>query len=216
MRPSRRRSRSLLVLPLVLAWAATPAWGQQPKPAVDCAAVKAADHGQMDHAAHLASLAACQEEAVPTQAGQAAYGAIAEIVRMLEADSTTDWSRVNIEALRQHLIDMDAVTLRAAVAQRDVPGGIEADVSGSGATIGSIRRMLLAHGPMLDAMPEYRVRVEETAAGVHLVAVAENPNDSRLVARIRGLGVAGLMTVGAHHAPHHLALARGASDPHGH
>jgi hypothetical protein len=118
--------------------------------------------------------------------------------------------------LRQHLIDMDAVTLRAVVAQRNVPGGIEADVSGSGATVGSIQRMLSAHGPMLDAMPEYRVQVEERSAGVHLVVVAENLDDARLVARIRGLGVAGLMTVGAHHAPHHLALARGVTDPHRH
>jgi hypothetical protein len=218
----RTRPRSLLFLPLLLAGAATPARAQQPKPAVDCAAVKAADHAQMDHAAHLAALAACKDApaaapgGMPTQAGQAAYGAIAEIVGMLEADSTTDWSRVNIEALRQHLIDMDAVTLRAVVVQRSVPGGIEADVSGSGATVGSIRRMLLAHGPMLDASPEYRVRVEETPAGVHLAVVAENLDDSRLVARIRGLGVAGLLTVGAHHAPHHLALARGAADPHGH
>jgi hypothetical protein len=206
MSPSRHRSRFLLVLPL-LAGAGTTARAQQAKPA---------EHGQMDHAAHLASLAARKEGAVPTQAGQAAYGAMAEIVRMLEADSTTDWSRVNIEALRQHLIDMDEVTLRAVVTQRNVPGGIEADVSGSGATIGSIRRMLLAHGPMLDAMAEYGARVEEAPAGVRLVVVAENPGDSGLVARIRGLGVAGLMTVGAHHAPHHLALARGATDPHGH
>jgi hypothetical protein len=223
MRPSRHRSRSLLVLPLVLAGAGTTAQGQQARPAVDCAALKAADHGQMDHAAHLASLAACQDApgatppgAGPSQAGQAAFAAIAEIVAMLEADSTTDWSRVNIEALRQHLIDMDEVTLRAVVAQRNVPGGIEADVTGSGATIGSIQRMLLAHGSMMAAKPQYRVQVAETAAGVHLVVVAGNPDDARLVARIRGLGVAGLLTAGAHHAPHHLALARGVTDPHGH
>lgn len=34
---------------------------------------------------------------------------------MLEADSKTDWSKVDIEALRQYLIDMDNVTLRSAV-----------------------------------------------------------------------------------------------------
>ena len=34
-------------------------------------------------------------------------------MRILEADPTTDWSKVNIGALREHLIDMDEVTMRA-------------------------------------------------------------------------------------------------------
>src|SRR4051794_21173706 len=49
----------------------------------------------------------------PTLAGQEAFGTIQEIVRNLEADPKTDWSRVNIAALREHLIDMHEVTLRA-------------------------------------------------------------------------------------------------------
>ncbi|MFX5914869.1 hypothetical protein ABTE45_18800, partial [Acinetobacter baumannii] len=52
---------------------------------------------------------------MPTQPGQSAFAAILEIVALLEADPATDWSKVNIEALRQHLIDMDNVTLRADV-----------------------------------------------------------------------------------------------------
>src|SRR5436305_14133105 len=70
----------------------------------------------------------------PTQPGQAAYGAIAEVVRMLEADPNTDWTRVNIEALRQHLIDMDEVTLRSKATQRNVDGGLEMNVIGAGRT----------------------------------------------------------------------------------
>ena len=42
----------------------------------------------------------------PTMPGQAAFGAIQEIVGILEADPKTDWSKVNLKALRQHLIDM--------------------------------------------------------------------------------------------------------------
>ena len=45
--------------------------------------------------------------------GQDPFGAIQEIVRILEADPSTDWSKVNIAALREHLIDMNEVTLRA-------------------------------------------------------------------------------------------------------
>ena len=50
--------------------------------------------------------------------GQDAFGTIQEIVQILQSDPKTDWSKVNIDALRQHLIDMNEVTLHAAAAQR--------------------------------------------------------------------------------------------------
>src|SRR6266567_1882151 len=90
---------------------------------------------QHDMSMHAAS------GAVPTSSGQAAFATIAEVVRLLKADSATDWSKVNIEALRQHLIDMDAVTMRSTVRQHNIDGGMEADVTGSGATTGAIKRM---------------------------------------------------------------------------
>src|SRR5512146_836108 len=104
----------LLALPIALGAQATHDHGSS----ADCARMSSssADHANMDHAAHMALMQKCQS-ALPTQPGQAAFGAISEIVRMLEADSTTDWSRVNIEALRQHLIDMDDVIMHAAVVQ---------------------------------------------------------------------------------------------------
>jgi len=71
----------------------------------------------------------------PASPGNAAFGTISEIVRMLDADPNTDWSRVNIEALRQHLIDMDLVLMTSTVKQRNVAGGVELDVTGTGATI---------------------------------------------------------------------------------
>ena len=73
------------------------------------------------------------EVATPTMPGQDAFGAIQEIVRMLEADPNTDWSKVTLEALRQHLIDMNEVTLKAEAVAKPVDGGIEVTVSGAGA-----------------------------------------------------------------------------------
>jgi hypothetical protein len=58
---------------------------------------------------------------IPTEPGQAALGAMQEIVRMLEADPDTDWSKVTLTALREHLIDMDEVTLRAVVKEDRTP-----------------------------------------------------------------------------------------------
>jgi len=66
----------------------------------------------------MATASAGAQVTLPTQGGQAAFAAIQEIVRILDADPKTDWSRVNLEGLRRHLQDMDEVTMRAAVLQR--------------------------------------------------------------------------------------------------
>ena len=69
----------------------------------------------------------------PPQAGQSAFAAIQEIVQILEADPKTDWSKVDIEALRRHLIDMNNVTLYADVRSEPVEGGMRFTVTGAGA-----------------------------------------------------------------------------------
>jgi hypothetical protein len=157
-----------------------------------------------------------QRSTLPTASGQAAFGAIAEVVRLLEADSTTDWSKVNIEALRQHLIDMDEVTMRAEIVQRAVSGGIEADISGRGRTLASIQRLVVNQSRMLDMSPEFTSVATVTPTGAHVVVTAKRASDARTVSRIRGLGYAGLMTEGDHHTRHHMALARGDQGAHMH
>jgi hypothetical protein len=117
----------------------------------------------------------------------------AEIVRILDADAATDWTKVDIERLRQHLIDMNEVVLRSAVRQTPVPGGLAMEITGT----------------ELDRMPDRSAKTETLPGGVRLTVIARRPDDAKLVARIRGLGFAGLITEGAHHQPHHLAMARG-------
>lgn len=177
----------------------------------DCPAMTSVtDHANMDHAAMMAG---CTP--LPKLPGQAAFGSMSEVVRMLEADPTTDWSKVNIEALRQHLIDMDDVVMHAAVRQRNVEGGMEAVVTGTGKTAGAITRMLANHSMMLDKSADYRATTSPVPGGLRFTVTAKNPSDAATVSRIRGLGFAGLLTEGDHHAAHHMALARGAAAPHG-
>jgi hypothetical protein len=145
----------------------------------------------------------------PVESGQAAFAAMAEIVARLDADPTTDWSKVDLERLRQHLIDMDRVTLRSVVATRQVPGGFTADVTGEGETVAAIRRMLTAHAAQVANEGTARAEVVEIPAGVRLTVTATEPSDARAVDRLRGLGVIGFLTLGAHHGPHHEMLARG-------
>jgi len=181
--------------------------GKTPPP--DCGSVGTADHVAMDHEAHAAAMERCARGPVPTSSGQAAFGAISEVVRMLKADPKTDWTKVNVEALRQHLIDMDEVTMRSTATQRSIPGGIEVDVTGTGRTTDAIRRMSVNHTAMLTLDSEYNASAKEIPGGARLTVVAKNAKDANVVARIRGLGFAGIMTEGDHHAAHHIAIARG-------
>jgi len=146
---------------------------------------------------------------LPTQGGQAAFAAIAEIVALLQADATTDWSKVNLERLRLHLVDMDLVTLRSRVVATPVTGGAQFLVRGTGETIAAIKRMTGAHVTMVMNSGGPRVVRTELPDGVRLIVTAADTSDAGAVARIRALGFIGLMATGDHHAAHHLALARG-------
>jgi hypothetical protein len=206
--------RTNVIAMAMLASVAASVGAQQPTAATltDCSAVSGSmDHAQMDHAAHAAAVEKCASSVIPVSSGQAAYGAISEIVKILQTDPKTDWAKVDIEALRQHLIDMDDVTMRSVVAQRNVDGGFEATVTGTGRTIAAIQRMTKNHLAMLDAGPDYRAAAAEIPNGVRVTVTARNRGDDTAVARVRGLGFAGILVEGDHHAAHHLAIARGES-----
>jgi hypothetical protein len=148
-------------------------------------------------------------EGAPMQGGQAAFAALSEIVKILEADPKTDWSKVDLEALRGHLIDMDAVTMRAKAVAQDIPGGARFDVTGDARTAPAIGRVLRTHAGVLEEMTAYRAVATEIPGGIRLTVTAKSPDDAATVAKIRGLGYAGLLVSGDHHAIHHLAIARG-------
>jgi hypothetical protein len=172
--------------------------------------------GQMPHEQHMGEVHGGQS-VVPTSPGQDAFGAIQEIVRILDGDPGTDWSKVNLERLRQHLIDMNDVVLRSTVKPGVVPAGLAMDVTGTGRTEQAIRSMVIPHAVELDSMPQWSAKTERIPGGVRLTVRAKDPNDAKTIARIRGLGFIGLLTEGAHHQPHHLAMAKGEEmQGHGH
>lgn len=142
---------------------------------------------------------------MPTMPGQDAFGTIQEIVRILEADPTTDWSKVNIAALREHLIDMNEVTLRAAATERPLSDGIEITVTGEGRTRDAIKRMVPAHTHELNSIG-WKARTEELSNGVKLIVTSGDP---RQVIKLKALGFMGIMVQGSHHQPHHLMIAKG-------
>jgi hypothetical protein len=167
------------------------------------------------HARHMRAMHGTAAS-IPTMPGQDAFGAIAEIVRLLDADPSTDWAKVDLERLRQHLIAMNLVVLGSAVTQTPVPGGLAMEITGAGRTEEAIRALVVPHAAELDRLPSFAAKTDSIPGGVRLTVLAKNPDDAKAVARIRGLGFAGLLTEGAHHQPHHLAMARGQALGHGH
>jgi hypothetical protein len=180
-------------------------------------AQQAPSHGKDMHHAHPSARDPISRNPVPTLPGQDAFGAIQEIVRILEADPATDWSKVNLDRLRQHLIDMNEVALRAGVKAEPVSGGLRMDITGTGRTEQAIRDMVGPHSNELNQMTVWSATGENIPGGLRLTVVAKDPADTKTIARIRGLGVIGLLVQGVHHQAHHLAMARGeAIAGHGH
>jgi hypothetical protein len=165
--------------------------------------------GSMDH---HATMMGRQTGAVgqPTMPGQDAFGTIQEVVQILDADPATDWSKVNIAALREHLIDMNEVTLRAVANERALDNGVEITVTGEGRTLEAIKRMVPAHARELSQIG-WSAKTEDLPNGVKLVVTTTDPKQ---LTKLKGLGFMGIMVQGAHHQPHHLMMAKGKFNMH--
>ena len=156
------------------------------------------DHGGM-HGQRSGALG------VPTMSGQDAFGTIQEVVQILQADPATDWSKVNIGTLRQHLIDMNEVTLHAAAAERVVENGVEITVTGEGRTLEAIKRMVPAHVNELREIG-WNAKSDELPNGIKLTVMA---SEVQPLTKLKALGFMGIMVQGSHHQPHHLMMAKG-------
>src|SRR6516162_414897 len=132
-----------------------------------------------------------------------------EIVRILEADPKTDWSKVDLEALRQHLIDMNEVTLKADAAQKPIEGGLEIAVTGTDRALVAIQRMIPAYAQTVNGLNGWAAKADTLPNGELLTLTANDPKE---VQHIRGLGFIGLLVSGSHHQMHHLAMAKGEFD----
>lgn len=156
---------------------------------------------------HDSAMAASRPKA--TRAGQEAFATIAEVVRILEADPHTDWSKVDIEALRQHLIDMDDVTMRAVVRATSVTGGVAFDVQGTGRVRDAIRRMALSHGATITPADGFTWTAVTTPLGARVTVRAIDAKDATRIAKLRALGFVGILSLGDHHTVHHVGIADG-------
>lgn len=164
----------------------------------------------MTHVDHGAEMERATE-ASAREPGQGAFAAIQEIVSLLETDADTDWTKVDIDGLRQHLIDMDNVTLRADVTETSIAGGKRYLVTGAAAVRESIDRMIKAHAETMDGANGMNISAATQPEGTIMTVTVGAPAD---MAKLEGLGFIGVMALGMHHQEHHLMIAKG-EGPHG-
>ena len=162
-------------------------------------------------AMHGALRGGSPQAAALSEPGQGAFAALSEVVALLEADPATDWSRVDLDALRSHLVDMNLLATSAEVRVERLPDGLRATAAGDARTAAALGRMVPSHAAQLAGDGTWTATGEATPDGAVLTVTSDDP---ATVARIHGLGFFGLMASQDHHRAHHLALATGGS-PHG-
>jgi hypothetical protein len=138
-----------------------------------------------------------------SEPGQGAFAALTEVVALLSADPATDWARVDITGLRNHLVDMDLLITATNVTQLDLPDGIQMTLQTSGAAGGAALRMVPAHVSVLAAETGWQNDVVIVDDVIIWTVTADTPEI------VQALGFYGLMATGDHHRAHHMALALG-------
>lgn len=165
-----------------------------------------AEDAHKGHAGHNAAQTEMPAP-LPTEAGQSAFAAIAEIVEMLNEDPNTDWSKVDIDKLRNHLVDMNELTLNAKVSKIVGQNNVSFAIGGAPRTLKAIKAMVPAHAVELNKIAGWQVDVEIKTDSV---VMQVSSDDAGVLAKVSALGFFGMMATGAHHQPHHWGMATGA------
>jgi|GEM_PF-394891 len=170
------------------------------------------NHGE-HHAQHMMHSmdGAYGAGSAPQSVGQSGFSAIQEIVAQLQADPSTDWSEADIDALREHLIDMDRIMMNATVGKTELDQGMRYELTGDDLVSASIKRMVPAHAQQMRSELGWDIEVRQQNNGVVLEITSPSDED---VLQIKGLGFAGFMVLGDHHQNHHLHMAKGGQHAH--
>lgn len=140
--------------------------------------------------------------------GNEIFGTIQEVVQQLEADPTTDWSKVDLESLRQHLLDMKAFTEEVSVISKEpVENGVLIKVKPqTHRAAEALKRLFQMHPAMLKSEKGWDMETEQNDDQWTITVTTKNASE---VEKIRALGYIGLLAEGAHHQLHHWMIATG-------
>ena len=119
----------------------------------------------------------------------------------------TDWSQVNLEALRQHLLDMKAFTEEVEVlSQNPIESGIEIQVKPQTEIAGiALSNVFKMHPSMIKSEQGWEMKASQSDNSIWTITCTTDKTSE--VDKIRGLGYIGLLATGAHHQLHHWMIA---------
>lgn len=141
------------------------------------------------------------------EGGQATFAALIEIVAKLEQDAKTDWGAVDLDSLREHLLDMNHLVLDTVATKsliRDTQ--IQFEIRGTAVSIPSIHRMVPAHSKFIRQSRGWTIESVLNDDGAMLTITVE---DKATMNRINALGFYGFMSLDSHHQSHHYQIAIG-------
>ena len=147
-----------------------------------------------------------------TESGNDAFGTLQEVLQNLRADPKTDWSKVNLEALRQHLADMRNFTLDIdVVSQTPIANGVEIILVPHNSRVSqSLDRAFSAHPAQLKRETGWDMKTYKLNGQYKIIVTGKSESDTL---KINGLGYIGIMAWGNHHQSHHWMMAKG-GNPH--
>ncbi len=162
-----------------------------------------------NHTPSMSHNAGHSQGELPTQGGQATFAALIEIVGLLEEDAGTDWGAVDINGLRDHLLDMHHLMIDTNATQTVIDDRtIRFDIQGSPVSLRSIQRMVPAHAAFIEQSRGWAFVIESKDYGATLTISVE---DTEALDKLTALGFYGFMSLDSHHQAHHYQMALGHS-----
>jgi len=136
------------------------------------------------------------------------FATIQEVIEKLNADPDTDWAKVNLEALRQHLRDMFEFSYNVDVlSQQPIEHGVKIRVKPvTTRAEQALDKVLSAHPAMLKMEMGWKMQATKADRTYQFTVTTLKADE---VDKIRGLGYIGLLATGNHHQSHHWAMAKG-------
>jgi len=143
-----------------------------------------------------------------SMSGNEIFGTIQEVISKLEADPSTNWSNVDLESLRQHLLDMKAFTEEISVISKEpYEDGVKIKVKPENKRAGeALKRVFQMHPAMLKKEKGWDMQAQEEDDKWTVIVTTTKTSE---VDKIRALGYIGILTEGAHHQHHHWMIATG-------